>query len=67
MGDMQQMAMMQPQNPMQQPKEIANMFKNEKEMLELAQHTWALKEIEIQLLQKYHRIPQEDLIAKKNL
>lgn len=54
---MQQMAQT---SPMQQPKEIANMFKSEKEFLELMKHEWELEEIELRLLQKYDRMPEED-------
>ena len=62
---MQQMAMM-PQNPLQQPKEIENYFKNEKELLDLTVHLWKLENADIQLLQKYHRLPEDMETEKKN-
>ncbi|KAJ3294173.1 ER membrane complex subunit 3 [Borealophlyctis nickersoniae] len=54
-GGMEQMTAMSatPQAPMQQPNEVANMFKNEKELLELAQFEWSLKGVEERLLEKY--------------
>ncbi|KAJ3026327.1 ER membrane complex subunit 3 [Rhizophlyctis rosea] len=39
--------------PMQQPAEVLNMFKNEKEFLELAVHEWALRGVEERLLESY--------------
>ena len=62
---MQQMAAM-PQNPLQQPKEIENLFKNEKELLDLTLHLWKLENAEVHFLQKYHRLP-EDLDMEKKI
>lgn len=57
---MQQMGQMAPQQaPMQQPKEVANMFKSEKEFLELGHHEWLLDDVEFRLLKKYQRIPED--------
>lgn len=39
--------------PMQQPSEVVNMFKSEKEFLELAQWEWALKGVEARVLEMY--------------
>ncbi|KAJ3016031.1 ER membrane complex subunit 3 [Thoreauomyces humboldtii] len=39
--------------PMQQPSEVINMFKNEKELLELAQWEYGLKGVELRVLQMY--------------
>ncbi|KAJ3043262.1 ER membrane complex subunit 3 [Rhizophlyctis rosea] len=39
--------------PMQQPNEILNMFKNEKDFLDLAVHEWALRGVEERILEKY--------------
>jgi hypothetical protein len=47
---------MQQTPPMQQPKDIANMFKNEKEFLEVGHHEWALKEIELKYLRRHQRM-----------
>lgn len=60
---MQQMAMM-PQNPLQQTKEVEKFFKNEKELLDLTTHEWKLENADIQLLQKYYRLP-EDMESEK--
>ncbi|KNC99633.1 uncharacterized protein SPPG_09238 [Spizellomyces punctatus DAOM BR117] len=55
MNQMQMMGMpgMGAQQPMQQPGEVANMFKSEKEFLELAQHEWALMGVEARVLELY--------------
>ena len=58
---MQQMAQMQQTPQMQQPKDIINMFKSEKEFMELSQHDWILKDVEIRLLQKYNCISELDV------
>ncbi|KAI9104951.1 integral membrane protein DUF106-domain-containing protein [Phlyctochytrium arcticum] len=50
MNQMQMMGMGGASNPMQQPNEVANMFKSEKEFLDLAQHEWALESVEERLL-----------------
>ena len=63
--DMQQMATM-PQNPLQQPNEVEKFFKNEKELLDLTAHLWKLENADIQLLQKYHRLPEDMDSEKKN-
>ena len=47
---------MQQTPPMQQPKDIANMFKNEKEFLEVGHHDWALKDIELKYLRRHKRM-----------
>ena len=39
--------------PMQQPNEVLNMFKNEKDFLDLSVHEWALCGVEERLLEKY--------------
>jgi hypothetical protein len=65
MQDMQQMSMM-PQNPLQQPGEVEKFFKNEKELLDLTAHSWKLENADIQLLQKYHRLPDDIDSEKKN-
>ena len=51
---------MQQSPPMQQPKDIANMFKNEKEFLEVGHHEWALKDIELKYLRRYQRMMDDD-------
>ncbi|KAJ3188769.1 ER membrane complex subunit 3 [Gaertneriomyces sp. JEL0708] len=54
--DMNQMQMMPgagAAQPMQQPQEVMNMFKSEKEFLELAQHEWVLKDVELRVLKMY--------------
>jgi hypothetical protein len=57
-GSMDMMAMQQmgQSNPMQQPAEVANVFKNEKEFMELAEHTFQFENIEETLLEKYGMI-----------
>ncbi|KAI8913131.1 hypothetical protein PhCBS80983_g05094 [Powellomyces hirtus] len=54
--------------PMQQPAEVLNMFKSEKEFLELAQWESALKGVEIRVLEMYGvREPTISLTEKKRL
>ncbi|KAI9205538.1 integral membrane protein DUF106-domain-containing protein [Polychytrium aggregatum] len=63
--DMQQMQMMgATQQPMQQPNEVANMFKSEKEFLNLATHEWAYDDVEDRVLGLYGKAQTKTLSAK---
>jgi len=67
MGDMQQMAQVQTP-PMQQPKDVINIFKSEKEFLELMKHEWLLEDVETRLLKKHFggSTSDQDLQEKKD-
>ncbi|KAJ3151531.1 ER membrane complex subunit 3 [Geranomyces variabilis] len=70
MNQMQMMGGMMPgmgaAQPMQQPAEVLNLFKNEKELLELAQWENGLKGVELRVLELYgERSPSTTLDEKK--
>ncbi|KAI8815707.1 integral membrane protein DUF106-domain-containing protein [Fimicolochytrium jonesii] len=69
MNSMQAMGGMMPgmgaSQPMQQASEVLNMFKNEKELLELAQWDNGLKNVEVRILEIYGVRPSAPTSAKE--